>query len=343
MSDFVIDDVLNVRRFSGNPTRDVVLNWWNKRLVWEVRTEPTEHRVAVTEMEIPRWDIHIKIAMGISVFALLCSVLIGSMPLQYALFIGFILAILVSLLVFFEQKLAGSQDKIREVTIVDMVLWSAILERVDRARQSSPKAQKKRFGDAVAEAQRLHKLDVKQAKAAGEPKPEYVRVEKSDYIKPDEQFSKHDIQDMMSTLLSRENRAKFRDHLIAYCDAHEGYSTSWGTGVVDCGCTLCDYNEDRGITPEVKGVAVAAKRRKAEDVKRESNLRAFLDRVGVSRSAEAKKQAQRKKASAKLKAEAKRQREKEEAHAKIIEARAIEKRTEELKSELFEKNSDDKL
>lgn len=343
MSDLDIDSMLNVRRFSGRPTRDVVLNWWNKRIVWEVRRESTEHRVAVTEMEIPRWDIHIKIAMGISLFVLLCSVLVGSMPLQYTFFIGLILVILVSLLIFFEQKLAGSQDKIREITIVDMVLWSAVMERVDRAHQNSPKAQKKRFREAIDEAQRLHKIDVKQAKTAGETEPEYVKVEKSEHVNPNEQFSKYDIQDMMTMLLSTENRSKFRDRLISYCDNHEGYSSSWGTGVVNCGCTLCEYNAEHGITPDVSGVAVAVGRRKAEDAKRRNNLSAFLDRVGVSRSAEAKKQAQQKKASAKLKSDAKKQRDEEETRARVLEAQAIQKRTEELKSELSKQNPDDKL
>lgn len=259
----LLDGSVNTDRFSSNAGTEFKLEWWNRRLLWNVRHEPTEHRVVVEEVEQLRWDIHLKVAATLSLVILLGIGVFTAMPLIYSLMIAAVFLVVLFLLVKFEQQLAGDKNSVTQsVTVIDTILWSGILDELEEAQSQTAKAQKERFKAAVAEAQRRHKAAEKAAKAAGEDKPEYEPVDKDLYINTNHQYDNSSLLALMERSTSDKSLTRFEERLSDYCEEHPEYAESFGRGVIHCGCTVCDFNQSHGSVPAASGVLTADNRRR---------------------------------------------------------------------------------
>lgn len=302
------DGGINTDRFSSKVRTEFELEWWNRKVSWKVRREPTEHRVVVAEIESTRWSVHLQIAAVMCGVILLGAVVFGGLPLIYGLMLAGVLAVAVYLLLRFEQLVSGTGDTLRRITVLDTPVWAGIKARLDEAKKDLPAEQKKRFGDEVERRQAAHKEAKARAKALGEPAPEYVKVDKDDYVDPSRQKDTDDLFELMETLMSDESRASAEQRLEDYYRLHPEYPVSLGRGVVDCGCVACRVNAADGVVPEISGV-VAAKRRRRESTGSSSLLSKARRVTGLSttsserRAAKARKELERKKKAEQIAAE----------------------------------------
>lgn len=255
------DGTVNTDRFSSQPRTELSLEWWNRVISWQVRHEPTEHRVVVSEVESTRWNVHLWIAAGVVFVVLAGAVLFGGLGLGYAALLGVVLAVLVGVLLRFEQKAGGDTDTVRQITVVDTPVWAGIKARMAEAEKDTPAAQRKRFDEEVERRTTRHKAAKAAAKDAGEDPPEYVKVDKADYIDKSVTKTSDDLLQLMAELLSETGRAQARTRLQEYCAEHPEYAEQVGRGVVDCGCVACEFNAATGVVPGRSGVAAATARR----------------------------------------------------------------------------------
>lgn len=302
------DGGINTDRFSSKVRTEFELEWWNRKVSWKVRREPTEHRVVVAEIESTRWSVHLQIAAVMCGVILLGAVVFGGLPLIYGLMLAGVLAVAVYLLLRFEQSVSGTGDTLRRITVLDTPVWAGIKARLDEAKKDLPAEQKKRFGEEVERRQAAYKEAKARAKALGEPAPEYVKVDKDDYVDPSRQKDTDDLFELMETLMSDESRASAEQRLEDYYRLHPDYPVSLGRGVVDCGCVACRVNAADGVVPEISGV-VAAKRRRRESTGSSSLLSKARRVTGLSttsserRAAKARKELERKKKAEQIAAE----------------------------------------
>ena len=261
----LIDGEINVKRFSIGPVEEFSLNWWNRRVSWQVRREPTNHRVVVAEVWENVWRVHVMIMAAAATVFLLGAMIFGGLSFGYAVLIGVIFGLLLWGLLRYEQAISGSGREIRLLLEMDTTLWNGIVEWARGRAQNTVAARKRSRAAREAEHKAAHKAAVKEAKKNGEEPPEYVVPDEDEFYVPPSDVDLHesDVAEEINGRLSEDVQMVYREKLARRYRETPGSSSSLGWGVIGCGCTACEVNAELGLVPKLSGVTVARKIREA--------------------------------------------------------------------------------
>lgn len=259
-----VDDAgeINTARFSEGPSVSAEVTWWNRRVSWAVRREPTDHQVVVAETVEPRWGVHIATAVAAALLFTIGAVLFGGLSVVWSMVLLIVSLTIVASAVLWEQRMSPAR-RIERIMVCDSVIWDAVCERIAEVESRTLSAQKKRFADAEQVAKTAHKAAVKEAKAAGVAAPDYEGPDKDDYIDTETALGPDDVYRDISALLADEAQDKYHGDLGAALLANPTEALEAGRGVSGCTCAACGVNAELGQLPAVSGVVVGARRKQA--------------------------------------------------------------------------------
>lgn len=253
---YIINDGdIDTRRFSYTPATELSLLWWNKRVDFEVRREPSEHRVLVLDVTTTVWTMHVIIASVVGFFGvgILSLALFGKLA-YVASFLAVYVLMVVGLLGY-ERFLRGNNKQIGSIRIMDAIIWEGIKtiaahemnSTVDaaklRARHERKKI-KKQYKERVAEIQR-------QDKNAALPQKPYL-PQYTDFL--------------TTTPSAASTTESILEHVYRMCDINELQQSEQrlresfvddpasleilGRGVVRCECQGCQVARELDIVAE---------------------------------------------------------------------------------------------
>lgn len=253
------DGEVNLARFSIGPVEEFHLQWWNRRVGWEVRREPTNHQVVVAEVVRKVWRVHMAIAAAIVVLFTLVAVVAFGMPLVYALAMDAVLLLLGWGMLRYEQMLDGGDAfEVGDITVLDATLWEGIKAQAASLTEATIAAQKKRYAAAVVEAKREHKEAVAKAKEEGRIPGKFVAPDKDEYISDsDVAMTEAKIAAKVRGHLTEESLATLHAALLDKYFENPATAEALGRGVRGCECAACAVNAHLGVRPADSGVVVA--------------------------------------------------------------------------------------
>lgn len=268
---------INLERFSIGPETDLSVSWWNKRLVWQVRREPTGHEVVVVRMLENVWKIHILIAaIAIAVGMVLLIAVAGLNPGWVVLF-GLGLGGAAYALLLLEQKIGDHRVGIQDAFVLDSRLWRAVVARSEKMILTQTKAgQKSLYADAVKYYRERYeakygdpdtgKVGKKWAnpetgRIEDVPKFEVPQAITEAFLNEEDRLTPDAVAERIGELLSPSGRARATASLMRRYETHPQQAEAMGRGVLGCGCVACAYNAQHKIRPALFG---AEARRRAE-------------------------------------------------------------------------------
>lgn len=293
----LVDGEINTRRFSHRPAVELSVKQWNANVSWQVRREPTNHRVVVAEIHQRRWMWHIVVAMSLMAVIMTIIGLATSLSLFYT-FMGFVVLIpIMWAVVGYEKTLTNTERNIVSIVEMDTVIWEGVRAKSRLIMQRSPAAQKKAYKAAVSRAKAQHDkkvalLDKAGKKAAGKP----TLPNRDDYVVKHQQLTGVEIVSKIRELMSPESIAHYMDELKARYRAEPELVEAFGRGVKDCGCAACQIAEETGRVPKINGVHAARRIAAAKStMKSSSSLLGVAEKVAeyTDKNARRKSQAAR--------------------------------------------------
>ena len=187
---YIINDgEIDTKRFSAGPSVELSLQWWNRRVDFQVRREPSEHRVLVVDVVSTVWTVHIITANVVALLLLLGFGLFGPLSMGAAL-LCMVFFILAGVLFFaYERFVHGASTTMGDIRIMDTPIWEAIKAKADSDLDASYDVRMAKFNEACAQAKKDHAARCseikKEAKAKGEKKPDLPKLvmpKKEDFV-----------------------------------------------------------------------------------------------------------------------------------------------------------------
>lgn len=270
------DGSINTERFSEGPETELEVSWWNKRMLWQVRREPTGHRVVVARVVENVWRIHIMVAGAITVLSVLGMVIIGGLPPLYALVLGLVMALIGYGALAWERRAGDENAGIEQIIEMDSVMWVGVRKKV-RAEYLAytEDGQKRRFDEAVAHARTLYERKygdeatgtVGKTYAAGGkvlPVPKFAVPQKitDEFLDKSTRLGPDTVVDKIKTQLVPARLEAHRKTLLNRYRQQPKLLEAMGRGVLRCECAACEVQVELGIVPELSG-AEASRRRAA--------------------------------------------------------------------------------
>lgn len=256
------DGEINTRRFSQGPKSELILPWWNRQVRFDVRREPTNHRVVVAEVTESVWTAHMWVVGIISAVVVLSMVIFGSLGLGYGVVLLAVFALVGYGLIIFERLVLGSTTVVGDIVVMDTTLWEGVRTLATKALDTVPAAQQAKYRNAVKQAKKDHAARVKQAKKNGELPPEYQGPNEQDYVATGgEPVTMDAILATVRGHLKSDSQENYHRKLWQRYEAQPTLATQVGTGVRDCGCIACEFCSTHDLEPSISGVEAARRHR----------------------------------------------------------------------------------
>lgn len=279
------DGSINTERFSEGPDTELEVSWWNKRMLWQVRREPTGHRVVVARVVENVWRIHIMVAGAITVFAVLGMVIIGGLPLLYALVLGLVMALIGYGALAWERRTGDENTGIEEIIEMDSVMWVGVRKKVRSEYLAyTEEGQKRRYDEAVAHARTLYERKyadeatgtVGKTYAAGGkvlPVPKFAVPKKitDEFLDKSTRLGPDTVVDKIKGQLVPTRLEAHRRTLLARYRQEPKLVEAMGRGVLRCECAACQVQAELGIVPELSGAEASRRRAAAAALKQAEN------------------------------------------------------------------------
>lgn len=147
----VVDGDVNVHRFSIGPVVELSYRWWNRRVDYQVRREPSNHEVLVTSRTMPVWDIHIALACAISVVLLLYGIFSAHVGFGAVIVLVVVFALVVAGVLSYERYVSGDTSQVGSIVRMDAVVWETIKQTIEDLRTSDEKVSASVLDDKVNE------------------------------------------------------------------------------------------------------------------------------------------------------------------------------------------------
>lgn len=135
----VVDGDVNVSRFSIGPVVELSYRWWNRRVDYQVRREPSNHEVLVTSRMVPVWDIHIALACVIGAVVLLYGIVSANVGFGAVIVLIVVFGLVVAGVLSYERYVSGDTSKVGSIVRMDAVVWETIKQTIDDLRTSEEK------------------------------------------------------------------------------------------------------------------------------------------------------------------------------------------------------------
>lgn len=268
------DGSINTERFSEGPDTELEVTWWNKRLLWQVRREPTGHRVVVARVVENVWRVHIMIAGVIIGIAVLGMVFLGGLPPLYGIVLGLVLALVGYGALAWERRTGDEAAGIEEIIEMDSVMWLGVRNKVRSDYLAYTKeGQKRRYDEAVAYAHTLYVRKYgdettgtvgKTYASAGKvlPVPKFKVPQKitDEFLDETSRLTPDEVAEKTKALLLPARQEGYRKKLVATYRKEPHRVEAMGRGVRGCGCAACQVQAELGIVPELSGAEAARKR-----------------------------------------------------------------------------------
>ena len=271
------DGSINTDRFSIGPETELELPWWNKVMTWDVRREPTDHRVVVARTVHPVWRVHIMVAAAVIGLAVFGLVVFGGLSLLLALGMAVVLGLLgYGALVWEQRGSAGTTTE--EILEMDTSVWLTLRKKINAECLAFTKeGQQRRYNEAIDAARAIYDAqytDPKTGKigktystiedgvAVTKPVPKFKisdRV-KGEFLNKSVQLSPDEAQMKITNLLSPHQQERYQGLLRKKYEERPNRAVNMGRGARDCGCLACAVNADRGVVPPLPGAEAAARR-----------------------------------------------------------------------------------
>ncbi|OUS97233.1 hypothetical protein [Rhodococcus sp. NCIMB 12038] len=267
------DGSINTERFSEGPDTELEVTWWNKRLVWKVRREPTGHRVVVARVTENIWRVHLMIAGTIIGLTVLGLVFLGGLPLLYGIVLGLVLALIGYGALAWEQRAGDETAGIEEIIEMDSVMWVGVRKKVRTDYLAYTKeGQTRRYDEAVAHARTLYarkygdetgtvgKTYASGGKVLPVPKFQVPQRITDEFLDEASRLGPDEVAEKIKTLLLPARQEAYRRKLVARYRNDPARAETMGRGVLRCECAACQVQAECGIVPNLSG-AEAARRR----------------------------------------------------------------------------------
>lgn len=277
------DGSINTERFSEGPDTELEVTWWNKRLVWKVRREPTGHRVVVARVAENIWRVHLMIAGAIIGLTVLGLVFLGGLPLLYGIVLGLVLALIGYGALAWEQRAGDETAGIEEIIEMDSVMWVGVRKKVRTDYLAYTKeGQKRRYDEAVAHARTLYarkygdetgtvgKTYASGGKVLPVPKFQVPQKITDEFLDEASRLGPDEVAEKIKALLAPARQESYRKKLLATYRKDPTRAEAMGRGVLNCECAACQVQAELGIVPELSG-AEAARRRAVAAARLQAN------------------------------------------------------------------------
>lgn len=293
------DGSVNTDRFCLGPDTELELNWWNKRVLWKVWREPTDHRVLVARVTENVWRTHIAVAAGVIVIAAVGLTVLGGLSPVLALALAGLVGLLGYGALVWEQRSNAGSAGIEEILEMDSVVWTAMRRKIDDEVMALTKSgQQERYDKAVAKARELYEgkfgdpVTGKVGKTYAGPGGVVTAVPKfavpdwfsAEFLDTASRLNQDEAALKIAEMLRPQRQVRFRDGLLARYRKKPVDAEQMGRGVRDCGCAACQVNRELGVEPAMSGAEAAEvraarrSRAQAEPVDPEAALRRLRER-----------------------------------------------------------------
>lgn len=268
------DGSINTARFSEGPDTELEVTWWNKRLLWKVRREPTGHRVVVARVTENIWRTHIMIGAAIIVVAVAGLVLFGGLPVLYGIVLGVVLALVGYGALVWEQRAGDESAGIEEIIEMDSLMWNGVRKKASSEYLAYTKeGQKRRYDEAVAHARTLYERKygaegtgkVGKTYAAGGkvlPVPKFKVPQKitDEFLNEASRLSPDEVADKIKALMLPARQEVYRRQLLSRYRENPKRVEAMGRGVLRCECAACEVQAELGIVAQLSGAEAARNR-----------------------------------------------------------------------------------
>lgn len=268
------DGSINTARFSEGPETEIEVSWWNKKMVWDVRREPTGHRVVVARTVKNIWRVHIMVAAGVIAATVFGLVAFGGLSLLYGLLMGAVLGIVCYGALAYEQRAGDEMAGVEEIYELDSVMWAGVRSRARKEYLPFTKeGQEAQYKEAIARAKQLYeqkyadpatgkvgKTYAKDGKVLPVPKFVVPQKVKDEFLNKEVRLSSDEIVEKVNDLMSPPKMAGYKTKLLRAYAGHPEKAEEMGRGVKNCGCTACEFNAKQGVIPALSGAEAALKR-----------------------------------------------------------------------------------
>lgn len=266
------DGSINTERFCLGPETELELSWWNKRVLWKVWREPTDHRVLVARVTENVWRVHMMVGAGVIVVAAVGLMVLGGLSPVLALALAGLVGLLGYGALVWEQRSNAGSAGIEEILEMDSVVWTAMRRKIDEEVMALTKTgQQARYDKAVAKAREIYevkfgdpvtgKVGKTYANDAGVvtavPKFAVPDWFSADFLDPDSRLSEDEAALKIAEMLRPQRQVRFRDGLLARYRKKPVEAERMGRGVRDCGCAACQVNRELGVEPAMSGAEAA--------------------------------------------------------------------------------------
>lgn len=236
----VADGDINVQRFSLGPTVELSLHWWNRRIDYQVRHEPSNHEVLVTARTAAVWNVHIAIAVLLGCIVALWLVATRAVGVMAFLVIVVVFSLIIAGVLAYERKLAPEYNDTGDIVRLDAPVWEGIKQIIADDIAASPASRKMAYRKAQAEAA-LHRGAKKVRRE------DYINASMSDGASSSELNAK------IHGFLRPDQLAEFDARLRTSYENDPALLESIGRGVRGCACQACAVMEAMDYTPEKFG------------------------------------------------------------------------------------------
>ena len=268
------DGSINTERFSEGPDTELEVAWWNKRMLWQVRREPTGHRVVVARVVENVWRVHIMIAAAIIALAVLGMVILGGLPILYAVVLGLVLALVGYGALAWEQRTGGEAVGIEEIMEMDSVMWlGARNEARTKYLACTKEGQKRQYNEAVGIARQIYadKYGADETGKVGKtyaaggkvlPVPKFVVPQQitDEFLDEASRLWPDAVVEKIKRLLLPAQQVGYRKKLVARYRSEPALAEAKGRGVLRCECAACEVMNELGIKPRLSGAEATRKR-----------------------------------------------------------------------------------
>lgn len=279
------DGSINTERFSEGPETELEVTWWNKRMLWQVRREPTGHRVVVARVVENIWRVHMMIAGAIIAVAVLGMVTIGDLPLHYGLLMGVVVALVGYGALAWERRAGDESSGIEEIIEMDSVMWVGLRNKVRTEYLAyTEEGQKRRYDEAVKHARTLYEKKyrdeatgkVGKTYAAGGkvlPVPKFAVPKKitDDFLDKATRLGPDTVVEKIRAQLVPARLESHRKTLLSRYRSDPRLVEAMGRGVLRCECAACQVQSELGIVPELSGAEAARRRAAAAALRKASS------------------------------------------------------------------------
>ena len=289
------DGNVNLDRFDIGPETEISLTWWNKRLIWQTRREPTSHEVVVARITENIWRVHLLMAVAAIVVGMAALVLFSGLSPLWALLLGVALGAAAYGALLVEQRIGAHRVGMEKIYVLDNVVWSNARQLIERDYLPKTKSGQRALYDAAVELKHEEYERTygdpntgkvgktwfnpeagsieRVPKFAMDPEQKKGLLSKTDRLSPDA------VADKIAMLLNDHSVLRSNAKLRSAYAKNPKLAVNKGRGVLDCGCVACAFNKERGVVPPLSGAEAAraaatarARRARLEGAAQDSGL-----------------------------------------------------------------------